>query len=135
MRYSRRRGPAAIFELTAPFTLITGLTISRYWDEGELLISFHARTLNVCGFLSTFQLCPYLDGVAILAAPPAKDIPNGSDGSLSATILQPITQGPHTIQLFASGNAAPGDIIPIQYAELVVVQLGVWDSDRDIITL
>jgi len=135
LRYSRRRGPAANYDCTAAFTLIPGLTISRYWDEGEILICTRAAIFNNAGGAGLFSISPYLDGVAILPAPPLFNIPNASNANISATLLQALTQGPHTLALYVLGLAPPGDIVLAQNAELIVIQLGVWDSDRDIITL
>lgn len=135
MRYSRRRGPPADFELVGLAQLITGFRISRYWDEGELFIGISATVTNTAGGTCRFEFIPRLDSVPFGPITLYTDIPNNTSGRNSATFMQPITQGPHTIELYASGIAAVGDRIIAGSAEFLIIQLGVWDSIDDIINL
>jgi len=136
MRYSRRRGPTANFECALGYQLITGMSITRFWDEGELLISGMASYNQAAGATSQFGLAIVLDAVTVLPqTPPTQTVLLGQTASLALKILQPIAQGQHTIQLWATGLAAAGDVIFAQSAELIVIQLPLWDATTDILTL
>src|SRR3972149_5662392 len=105
-RYSRRRGPTAQFELTAAFQTIPQLTITREWDDGEVLILFRHRYNNTIAAQTVFQRQPLLDGAAAVGAIMRTNVPANSNLTTADFWFLPLTAGPHTIALQASGDAA-----------------------------
>lgn len=135
MRYSRRRGPTANHEATALWTTIPGMSIARYWDTGPLLICARAVMGNGSGGICNFSIRITIDSIPISGIPPTHHVPDTWNANLSGQWMEPITEGPHTIDLCVIGNAAPGDNIYANSAELIVLQLPLWDDETDFITL
>ena len=135
-RYSQRLGPAAPFELTASMQTITGLSITRFFDNGELLISYYAQLFNSTvidpdGF---YQVT--LDGAVIPASQLNRVMwGNSTFTDVCKTFLHSISAGVHTLAFQAQGTAAAGETIAANNALLTIVQLPLWDQDDDIITL
>jgi len=131
-RYSRRSGPPANFELTATPTLITGLTLTRFFDEGELLISAQVEVGNATGVTITPFITVTVDGVTIPGIRGAPNIATGFRGAATLTTIVPIAAGMHTINVLGQGDAIAGDTAVANLAQLTVIQLPQWDQDTDI---
>ncbi len=133
-RLSRRRGPTADFTLTGIFQTITGLSVTRAFDEGELVIIGRARARNTEGVDQLERSRLTLDGT---------EIPNTETlvlagaaialATLSTHALQAIAAGEHTIALQARTDGGPGHSILANTAELSVIQLPVWDTTDDLL--
>jgi len=134
-RYSARTGPTANFELTAPFVTIPGFTITRSWDHGELFIAFGMTILNgtAAGFSHGARVL--LDDQVV---GPDNWVQRSSAGFqivISGSLMTTIAAGAHLIELQADGAAAAGDVVQAGRCTLTVIQLPLWDTDVDIITL
>ncbi len=134
-RYSRIRGPSVSFELPAAVVLIPGMSITRQFDQGELLILYTARADNLTAAPTNFQLQLFLDGAATITPILLAQVPLGNSATLSGSALQPIDEGLHTIDLRAQGDAAVGDLVAARSAELIIIQLPLWDQAANLITL
>lgn len=131
-RYSRRSGPSVAFELTASLVLVPGMTITRFFDAGELLIAYNTRIDNGTVGDVDFVADIVIDGVSVQTNPPQHRIPAGGLGQLGNTFIASIDAGEHTIELRAGGAAAVGDNIPSDSTFLSVIQLPLWDQATDI---
>lgn len=134
-RYSRRRGPTANYDMTGSFALVPGMTISRSFGRGTLLVCGHLRfsCIIVAGSLARFQA--FLDGAGLGGSFGAITLANNDFRTGGFCILEPILPGLHTIELRVRGDAAAGDLVDAGSAELVVIELPEWDEDDDLITL
>lgn len=132
-RISRRRGPTANFELTATPTTLPGFTISRYFDDGELLIAFTITIDNTAASPITPNVNINLDGTSIIPGNFLDTLQAASRRTVSRILLEPITAGVHTIELQVSNGATAGELVLANTAELLVIQLPQWDSATDIL--
>lgn len=134
-RYSRRRGPEFDFALSTAPTRVPGMTITRFFDEGELLILAHARIREDAALANQVLLIPVLDGARLYQATHASSLVASGNLTMALTFLSPIAAGIHTLELQASVIAATAAALLADSAELVAIQLPSWDSDADITTL
>ncbi len=134
-RYSRIRGPNPAFEVTAANPIVPGMIITRYWDDGEILIILSSEYQNVSGAASTCTYILVLDGVAIGPAFSTPSVPNGGELMTSAHRFAPVQAGNHEIRIQVSGAAAAGDVLTLDGTELTVIQLPLWDDSAQLITL
>ena len=132
-RYNRASGPPADFELTAAFQDVTGLSITRSWDDGEVLISFTTSISNGTGLLVETDVRVLIDGQVQNLLFQSTTTPAGQFNTLTATAFLPLSEGSHTIKLQAGGNAAVGDVLLAGFTNLTVIQLPLWDSQAGII--
>lgn len=132
-RISRRSGPVVDFELTNTLTLIPGFTITRSFDDGELLIAFSSTIDNATGALADSTVQVHIDGQDIGPFTQFENIPNGQRITHAATFIHPIAAGTHTIELRARGMAAVGDTVQDLRTYLTVIQLPRWDAEDDIL--
>lgn len=132
-RYSSRTGPPADQELVSAGAPLNGMSITRQFDAGELLILAWSRISNNAGAAAVYGLQTQLDGVTIGALGPVLNIPNATLGTVHAAFLVPITEGPHTLSLFMGGQIAAGDVAQQNGSRLIVIQLPLWDSDGDVL--
>jgi len=132
-RLSRRRGPTANFALDGTFRTITGLSISRAFDDGELVILARAQVRNDSGVVQLQHCRLVLDGVEIPNSPTLV-LADAVEllASLSTYALQAIAAGPHTIELQARQAAGATNVILANTGELAVIQLPVWDTTDDL---
>jgi len=132
-RYSRRRGPAADFELTAASLLIPGLTVTRNFGRGTLLYMFSGTVFNGTAGTVNFQaqvlvdetgsgVLNFLDGVAA-----------GLFSLFSFSGIMPVDPGLHTVEVRMFGVAGVGDIVVQDRSVLSVIELPEWDRDDDFI--
>lgn len=131
-RYSRRVGPAANFELTASFQPIPQLVVSRFFDDGELLIICKSRFLNGTVAVARVIVEITVDGSAIGHSRVVDDVPAADFGTFNPTAFWPISRGEHAIGLQASGVAAVGDLILAGGTVLAVIQLPLWERELDL---
>jgi len=131
-RYSRRRGPAADLALTLAGVEVTALTITRFFDEGELLLLFRCGIGNGTAGPITFRARLQIDGVNVSTLPPRNTIAAFLSGFLADAILAPVTAGIHTIRVMVEGSDIAGDILEQDTASLSVIQLPLWDTDADV---
>ena len=134
-RYSRIRGPASTFELTAADQLVPGFSITRHWDDGELLIIVASQYFNGTAAAISPFLTVFLDGAALIPNFGAGSVPAAASNTLVGYFLQPVTAGQHTLQLHATGGAAAGDLLLMASTEFTVIQLPSWDQEAELITL
>ncbi len=134
-RYSRRRGPLANFELTATFVTVTGFTIRRSFGRGVLDLSMTARCLNGTGATVIINTRFLLDGVVAGPGRTGISVPAAARGTVALRALVALTQGFHVVECQVIGGAAAGDVVEADSAEFVCVEIPVWDSDEDLITL
>lgn len=131
-RYSRRLGPAANFELLATPQAVPGLSITRQWDEGELLILARVLILNGTAGTIGISFAILIDGVQIPQDVAQGQITAGNPSAFSDHALIPISGGIHTIHLVCTGSAVAGDVVLANGAILTVIQLPQWDQPDDI---
>jgi len=134
-RYSRREGPTAPFEITATLTAIPGISITRYYDEGELLILAQAAIDQEQATTTEYRVDVFVDGVSITSPAHLTQLGATAEETLTRIHLHPVTQGEHTIDLRIRGSGNVGDTVPAGGATLIVLQLPLWDSEADIIAL
>lgn len=130
-RYSSRRGPNPAFDLLVTEETIPGLTITRHWDEGELLILGQASINNNSAADRNYYIAIRVDGAGAGSAYGL--IHNANGEGLACHACLKITKGEHTISLNAKGTGNPIERINIGAATLTVIQLPIWDQDTDII--
>lgn len=131
-RYSRRTGPAGLFGVPTPFTLIPGLTLTRFYDAGELFISYRSSFRSPGPTTPDAELAPFIDGIQAVVPAPKITIGAGTEMIIADAILITVAEGVHTIGLFA-GKAPPGGVfIDVGMAQLSVIQFPLWDSDEDV---
>lgn len=131
-RYSRRSGPAANFELTAVAQTIPGMTIERFYDDGELLVMATMRYFNGTAGVGIFLPRILIDGIVYPPVSSREDTPSGFNSTHTFAHIFPITRGRHLIELQGIGSAAAGDHVVFDSAVLTVIQLPLWDRDIDI---
>ena len=131
-RYNRASGPPADFELTGSFQDITGLSITRNWDDGELFIAFVAQVNNTTLITVFTEVRVLIDGVVQNLLDISTFTLAGQFNTLAASTIIPINQGPHTIKLQGFGDAVVGDLLFANFTSLSVIQLPLWDSDKGI---
>lgn len=131
-RYSRRTGPPTNFTLNAPSTLIPGLTLTRFFDHGEILIMAQALAKNTIAQTANILMTTELNGVELLPTQVFVRPPADTLITLTSHILIAITKGTHTIRLTAAGQFTPTGHILAGRATLTVIQLPQWDTDADI---
>jgi len=131
-RWSQRIGPPTTFELTATPTIIPNLSITRRFDDGELLIfmSVHVDNALAATFERVFDLM--IDGVAHPNILASITLPVGFGGGCFNAAIIPIAAGQHTIAIRGTGNAAVGDSLPANFSSLTVIQLPQWDDTQDL---
>lgn len=132
-RYSRRRGPVANFALTTTDQLIPGLTVTRAFDNGELLILAHARFDTDSGVTNPNRLSIYINGVQETHPFIEHHVQALQRAMLSLHHIVPTSRGTHTIDLRASSRTPAGDVLIRNTAELVVIQLPRWDQEDDLL--
>lgn len=131
-RYSRRLGPAANYELIGTATPIPGMSITRDWDDGELLLIARETILNGTGAQIGASFAFRVDGVQVPADVAQGTIPAGVPGTITDAQLITITKGTHTIDMISAGSAAAGDVVLQNGVSFIVIQLPLWDQDADI---
>lgn len=136
-RYSRVRGPTFDFELTGVVQTITGMRIARHFDDGELLIHYHATILNLTSpaVAVNFILQLLLDGATLTNRSAILKVANGDQATLGATALESIAAGFHTLQLQAQGHGNVGDVVRAFTAHLIAIQLPLWDDPANLTDL
>lgn len=134
-RYSQVIGPAADFIIPISPLTIPGMTINRFWDDGELLIAYTIQRLNASAVLQTAILTILIDNSPLTPHNPFWDVPAGGAGNIAGTGIFPITSAYHRVSIFIQGSGDPADIIFAQGTTLTVIQLPLWDSPSGIITL
>jgi len=129
-RYFQIIGPTANFsEPTSP-TQIPQLTVTRFWDHGELLVSYAVNySTGAAARFSTLRV--RLDGADVMAVFRSDSLPASFEMYRTRTLIVPITEGIHTIALFISASVA-GAIITANTSNLTVIQLPLWDSAANI---
>ena len=128
-RLYRRRGPDADFELTAVFQTIPGLSVAALFDEGEILVLGRLRVTNGTGGTISLTTRIQYDGVDQPPVSYAGQIgAGGSEGYTDCAVVQN-AGGQHTLRLQAQGDAAAGDVVLANSAELTVIQLPVWSPE------
>lgn len=132
-RYSRRRGPPDNLGLSAAYAEISELTITRFFDDGELLVAWRVVHLNGAAVAGLFEDDLQVDGISVTTVAPGRTIPSAHFGTLSDTILVPVTAGPHTIKLRARSSAGAGTTVEANGSHLTVVQLPQWDAPGDLL--
>ncbi len=132
-RYSRRTGPPVDFAPPGVNTPIPGCSVTRFFDDGELLIAWTVSNLNTSGVTRDMDVNILLDGVNPTTASQNNTcVPTGRHDFGGAMIV-PVTEGQHTIDLAATADTHPLFVIPAGNAVLSLIQLPLWDSDADIL--
>jgi len=131
-RYSQKRGPAAAQELTGTFVVVSGLTINRFFDRGELLIVGGFKVENSSATLAGIGMQIQVDGINIFAADRATTVPPGGIGLISGWTIQAINEGTHSIEVRGRGETVSGDVVVANSGLISVIQLPLWDSEEDI---
>ncbi len=134
-RYNSITGPAGNLELTGVLTPVPGMRASRTYDDGELLILAHVNGLNTTAAQIQVIIEIQLDGAAIAALRQSVHVLAGLLWQCAAAVITSIAEGPHTIVMLASGDAAVGDFLLGSRCGLTIIQLPVWDAETGIITL
>lgn len=134
-RYSRRRGPAADFELTAVAQAIPGFDILRSFGRGTLQFLFSGVFLNAGIGVVTIVGGFLVDGGSLFPVGYSQVFAPGIRGVISFGSLQPIDPGSHLLQVFLIGDAAVGEVVLADRSEFYVVELPEWDRDTDLLTL
>lgn len=132
-RYSRRRGPPADFELTTAPQLIPGLTLTRFFDDGELLVSYGIQIRNASGGTRAIRPQLRLDGTNIYLGIIDEVVQSGTRIYITESIILPIVIGQHTIEVFCAGTDVVGDVASIDACHLTVIQLPHWDQSTDVL--
>ena len=122
-RYSRRRKSAFTFTLPGSFATITDMSITRVWDDGELLILAKARMRNDSLVTAQVDIRVVIDGIAVSPIGPGATIVAGATASVADVILQPNNAGAHTIALEGQSTVTPDVIVLGASAQLIVIQL------------
>ncbi len=123
--------PFADFELPGARVAVPDTRIDFHSSGGVHLIAWHFiannGTLAVARLVGTIDL----DGGLVTGLDAAADVAAGSILTLGATLLVEIASGPHTLELFASGVPAAGDIIVAGSGFMSAVEFPRWEvSDR-----
>ncbi len=134
-RNSRVRGPTGIFTMPVPFTPVTGMSISRPWDDGPILLLARARMSNAGAASVNFCLQIWEDGTSISGVPMCQDIPAGSAAVIAHGHLHLPSAGAHTYQLAGSADGAATSRLVAGGAELIAIQFPRWDQEDGLITL
>ncbi|MFQ5986640.1 MAG: hypothetical protein ACE5KQ_04720 [Thermoplasmata archaeon] len=114
-------------------TAIPGLTVTRFFDAGELWASGSFSVFNATGAPSNFEGMILLDGAEVLSNRPSTSVPNNSFGHFSFGLILPISRGVHTIALAARGRAPVGDTVDLNSGVFTVIQLPRWDQEDDLL--
>ena len=135
-RYSRVRAPASTFETFTALTLLPGALVQRLFGLGPLLVSGYVRFDNSSGLTVSGQVDVRVDGVSI----PGGSLPlTTQETGRSAAVpfvhfIEP-SPGVRLIEVFVAGVDTALHTVPLLGCELVVIELPLWDSDDDLITL
>ena len=132
-RYSRRVGPVASFQPTGTRQDIPGMFVTRFFDDGELLVSWGVRIFNGDAFPAGGDVEAQLDGVDVKVDPSSWNALASDRIYVSDCILVPISKGIHRIALTVSNFGSVGDVVTGNGAQLTLVQLPQWDSSQDIL--
>lgn len=137
-RMSQRIGPTADYSFVQANVqeLIPGMTITRFFDEGELLILYTSNLENGGVPEASFRLRARVDGQS-----PALDVfharasrvMQGQAVALSGAYIKRIASGIHTIQLTCEVDVVPDTTARESRSSLVVIQLPQWDSAADVL--
>lgn len=135
-RYSSKRGPSSDFSLTDVFQTIPGCEITRYFDEGELLILFQSCVqITGAGPLTVWQK-PFIDSLSEVPIGEGLNTIRGTSGQkfmIGGHVLYPVSSGYKTISLRARVfEVATGALIRAGTGRLTVIQLPLWDGIDDI---
>ena len=131
-RYSRRRGPPADFELSGGAQIITGLSITRFWDHGEILLLVNLGYSNNIVGNAVVTINVALDGISPFLVVPQWSFTHTFFANLSLQTLIPTTEGVHTIDIIGTGNPVASDIILANKSTIVAIQLPLWDDPANI---
>ena len=132
-RASRRRGPAADFTIPAALTVVPNLTVTRFYNTGLLLIIFFLEVNNNAAIVETVVCRVLVDGTPQPNFLVGLQLPIGLAQNYGYTVIVPVTQGIHTIQLQAQRLTGGPDVITANSGELSVIELPAWDLQQDIL--
>lgn len=131
-RISRRTGPTVGFAIPEVFTLIPGLSVTRLFDDGELLILISALPDNGGVSASDFQIRATVDGQALTPGRFSTQLLPGENPTVTGFYLHPINAGIHTINLECLEDVNTGSTILADLSTLIVIQLPTWDQADDL---
>lgn len=132
-RYSFRRGPQTDVDIGVGPDPLSRLTVTRFFDAGELLVIGKVEMQNSSGALTTQSLAIFVDGVEQNITAAKITLDNLARGILYANGLISIDAGDHTIDLRARASANAGTEAQGDTGTLIVIQLPLWDADSDIL--
>ncbi len=131
-RYSRRLGPPSPFALSATLQDVTGMSVTRLYDAGELLITYRANVFNGPGSALAFKVTVTIDDQPIPVSPMEATIGARVGHALAEAIIIPVKAGTHKISMQCAGDGIAGDTLNTNSCQICVIQLPLWDSDADI---
>ncbi len=123
--------PFADFELGAFIAAVPDSLVQFHSSGGVHLIAWHFIANN--GTLATARIsgAGRLDGGAVSGLDAGADVGAGLILTIGTLLLLEIAQGNHTLELFATGVAAAGDVVIAGSGYLSAVELPQWEtSDR-----
>jgi hypothetical protein len=129
-RYSRVGGPAIDSPLAAAFANIPGLSISRTWDDGPLILICTVGLVNGTPAPVDCAFAFAIDGAPHYPQNYAVRIPNGAGISLTHADVVAIAAGRRTITVQAQSTGDPLVVAEHDLCSLTVLQLPQWDDDE-----
>lgn len=134
-RYSRIIGPALDYTVTAVETVIPGFSVTREWDDGELLLLVSSRIAGSVLSSERMQLRPRIDLDPATALNYILDTETTLDTTFAFATLLQMTAGRHTIDLTAVRVDPVAFTIRGGRTELILIQLPLWDSVANLVVL
>lgn len=137
-RISQRLGPSVdyFFVQAGVQEPIPGLTITRFFDEGELLVLYACTVNNENVAETEFRLKPRVDGQSLAGDSfmgMAERVPQGEAVTISGSFIKSIAAGVHTIALFCQASNVPNARVLDLRTVLTVIQLPQWDQPTDVL--
>lgn len=137
-RSIRIRGPAGPFDvpdLLSPFATIPGFTVTRSFDDGDLVILLSIYTSNGAAGGDRLTIAVRIDGTRIPIGAPDHFVPGSQVNIITLNYAQPLAAGTHTIDVQVQGGLGTALNIPNGRTELIILQTGPLSPADDFITL
>lgn len=134
-RFTTIRGPAVSFQPGGGIATIPGLSVTRHFQGGPVLILFTCMVENFTGILQNLTLDLTLDATRISGFAYLNEVSNNHRvlPNLHHMILIPC--GTHTIAARANGPNSADFLIIADNAYFTIIELPEWDQDDQVVIL
>lgn len=131
-RYNRQKGPPVDTATTNVNTPIPGLTLTRWFDNGEALVLYNSGVLAGAAIPTNVVTQLFLDGTNVLSMQDNRVPTANIQHTHHAHDFLPLTEGFHTFEVQIAHNGANALTIMANRSALAVVQLPVWDQAANV---